>query len=293
MNLRDYRDTIALQKTWERPHPYETREELGDAIDRVIGFLVDEEAQGRPRPSDSNHPRSLLRSLLNVRPPLGLPGRILNDLDRILWTERLKAGIIWPGDIVPVSQSLGCRGPRGDVLCLWQGDITRLGTGAIVNAANDALLGCFTPLHSCVDNCIHSAAGPRLRDDCARIMAIQREPEAPGKAKITRAYNLPAHFVLHTVGPIVWDGLTAQHREALASCYAACLDLAAGVGGIDTIAFCAISTGVYRFPRAQAAPIAVDTVTQWLDSNPGPFRKIILDVYSQDDHEHYRRLLSR
>lgn len=206
--------------------------------------------------------------------------------------ERVKAGVVRSGDIPPISQSLACRRRHGNVFCLWRGDITRIGTDAIVNAANNALLGCLAPLHSCIDNCIHSAAGPRLRADCAKIMALQREPEAPGQAKITRAYNLPARFILHTVGPIIHDKPTDQGRETLAVCYAACLDLAAEVGGIETIAFCSISTGVYRFPGDEAASIAVDTVTQWLDQNQGPFRKILFDVYSQGDHEHYRRLLS-
>jgi O-acetyl-ADP-ribose deacetylase (regulator of RNase III) len=292
MKLEDYREEIAIREVLARPETYVTSEESDIAIRRVIEFLTEEEGRNRLVPSDRNDSRRLLRGLLNVRPPGRLSGDILRELDRLLWTERVEAGIVLSSGIVPISESFGYPGRNGNVLCLWRGDITRLEADAIVNAANKELLGCFTPLHTCIDNCIHSAAGPQLREDCATIMAIQKQPETAGRAKITRGYNLPARFVLHTVGPIVQSALTEQHREALASCYVACLDLAAEAGGVDTIAFCSISTGVYRFPADEAALIAVNTVSQWLDTNRDVFRRIIFDVYSRDDHEHYRRLFT-
>jgi O-acetyl-ADP-ribose deacetylase (regulator of RNase III) len=293
MKLKDYIEEIAMREVLERPETYVNSEKSDIAIRRVIEFLTEEEGRTRLVPPDRIDARRLLRALLNVRPPGRLPADILRELDRLLWTERVEAGIVLSNDIAPISESFGYPGRHGDVLCLWQGDITRLEADAIVNAANKALLGCFSPLHACIDNCIHSAAGPQLREDCATIMAIQKQPEPAGRAKITRGYNLPAHFVLHTVGPIVQSDLTDQHREALAACYVACLDLAAEAGGVNTIAFCSISTGVYGFPADEASPIAVNTVSRWLDKNRDVFGKIIFDVYSQDDHEHYRRLFTR
>ena len=96
---------------------------------------------------------------------------------------------------------------------MWQGDITRLNADAIVNAANNQMVGCFQPLHACIDNAIHSAAGPQLRDDCEIIMSVQRELEETGNAKITRAYNLPSRYVLHTVGPIVPSETTLKSNK--------------------------------------------------------------------------------
>lgn len=149
-----------------------------------------------------------------------------------------------------------------DKFVLWQGDITQLNADAIVNAANKYMLGCFQPLHACIDNAIHSAAGPQLREDCETIMSNQKESEMTGGAKITRGYNLPAKFDLHTVGPIVPKGteLTEKQKAELASCYQACLEVANEIGGIKTIAFCAISTGVFGFPKPDAANIAIKTV---------------------------------
>ena len=96
--------------------------------------------------------------------------------------------------------------PQGKGLQVWQGDITRLRVDAIVNAANSELLGCFIPLHSCIDNAIHSSAGIQLRDACYRVMRAQGHEEATGKAKITLGFNLPAKYVIHTVGLVIPDG---------------------------------------------------------------------------------------
>src|SRR4029078_8164173 len=104
-------------------------------------------------------------------------------------------------------------------IVLWQGDITRLNADAIVNAANSALLGCFRPNHGCIDNAIHSAAGLQLRDECYQLMITQGHEELTRRAKITKAYNLPSKYVLHTVGPIIQGSLTKNDCDQLASCY--------------------------------------------------------------------------
>jgi len=284
MNLSSYRSRIHLDDPWPRPRPCEGAE--AQAIQaRVLGFL----GAG----AGFQEPRRLLRGLLNQRPPGDWPEAFLVDLDRLLWTERLAAGWVEPHALPSVQAAFGHRGPQGDRLQLWQGDITGLGADAIVNAANSELLGCFAPHHACIDNVIHSAAGPRLREDCAMIMAQQGTPEAPGQAKLTRAYNLPSRYVLHTVGPIVQGRLTEAHRQLLASCYRACLELAAEVETIQTLAFCCISTGVFGFPPDEAAPIALATVSQWLARHPDRFQSILFNVYSGEDLGRYRQLFTR
>ncbi len=175
-------------------------------------------------------------------------------------------------------------------IAVWQGDITRLRADAVVNAANSALLGCFCPCHGCIDNAIHSAAGLQLRDECARLMTAQGHPEPNGRAKLTKGYNLPARYVLHTVGPIVRGGVTGRDRRELASCYRSCLELAAE-HGLESVAFCCISTGEFRFPNQEAAEIAVKTVAGFLQHNTS-IRKVIFNVFKDVDAGIYRALLS-
>ncbi|WP_005037156.1 protein-ADP-ribose hydrolase [Holophaga foetida] len=280
--LQAYRDLVAIDLPWSRPCPCEG-EEAQAVLERVLDFLGAGEG--------FREPRRLLRGLLNRRPPGNWSEELLVELDRLLWAERLAGGWVEADALPSVRESFGY-GASGRLI-LWRGDITRLGVDAIVNAANSELLGCFSPLHACIDNAIHSAAGPRLREDCARIMALQGEPEPTGTAKLTRAYNLPSRFVLHTVGPIVQGRLTAEHRRLLASCYTACLDLAAQVEEIRTLAFCGISTGVFGFPAEEAAPIALETVSRWLERYPDRFKSILFNVYTEEDHERYRRLFLR
>ena len=179
-----------------------------------------------------------------------------------------------------------------EAIALWHGDITRLRVDAIVNAANAQLLGCFQPFHACIDNAIHWAAGPRLREDCGRIMATQGHVEATGLAKITRGYNLPARFVVHTVGPIVHGHLTEGHRRELARCYRTCLDEAAEVGGIHTLAFCAISTGVFGFPKRPAAAVAIDAVSTWMEARPRMLSRVVFVVFSDEDRAAYTAALT-
>ena len=172
----------------------------------------------------------------------------------------------------------------GTPMKVWRGDITRLAVDAIVNAANAELLGCFRPGHACIDNAIHSAAGPRLREDCARIMEIQGHPETSGTAKITRAYHLPSRFVLHTVGPIVAGGRVGPDDErTLVACYGSCLELAAATPSIRSFAFCAISTGVFGYPKDRAADVAVRTVSRWLRERPKTFDLVVFCVFSEAD----------
>lgn len=179
----------------------------------------------------------------------------------------------------------------GTGLLEWQGDITRLKVDAIVNAANAQMLGCFVPLHRCIDNAIHSAAGVQLRLACAEMMQGGDEPT--GRAQITPAFNLPAKFVLHTVGPIVLTGRPLRTQEVqLASCYRSCLNLASEKG-LESVAFCCISTGEFRFPNDQACRIAVSTVRSWLAAHPeSTVKTIVFNTFKDIDHELYTNALA-
>lgn len=248
----------------------------------LLEELPEYRAQAALFPQEDAAQRRLLRSLMNVRPPMPLKAEFLRVQDELLRAEREAKGVVDAGALPDV--------PGHPGIAVWQGDITCLAADAIVDADNSALLGCFCPCHGCIDNAIHSAAGLQLRDECNQIMTAQGHPEPSGRAKLTRGYNLPARYVLHTVGPIVRGRVTRRDRQALASCYRACLELAAE-HQLETVAFCCISTGEFRFPNREAAGIAVETVTGFLRRDT-PVRKVIFNVFKDIDAEIYRDLLS-
>ena len=225
--------------------------------------------------------RGLLRALMNVRPPRPLSEEFLHLQDELLSAEREERGVV---DVMTLPAV-----PSDPRIVLWQGDITRLGADAIVNAANSVLLGCFIPCHRCIDNAIHSAAGLQLRAECAAIMERQGHPEETGRAKLTAGYNLPACHVLHTVGPIVAGALTDEDRVLLASCYRSCLSLAAA-HRLRSVAFCCISTGEFHFPNAAAAEIAVREVRAFLRENDS-IERVVFNVFKDEDRAIYERLL--
>ena len=246
--------------------------------------LLDEMPQFRQEakrvPRDAEEQRYFLRCLMNVREPGTLSERFLNAQDELLSREREEKGVIHVAELPPV--------PGDERLILWQGDITRLDADAIVNAANSALLGCFRPGHNCIDNVIHSTAGLQLREECAAIMRTQGHEEPTGQAKITKGYNLPAKHVLHTVGPIIDGPLTNSDRELLASCYRSCMKLAEE-NGLKSVAFCCISTGVFRFPKDEAARIAVSTVREYLKHSR--IEKVVFCVHGDENLRIYQSLL--
>lgn len=141
-----------------------------------------------------------------------------------------------------------------------------------------------------VANIIHTMAGIQLRLACHKIMQAQGHEEPTGQAKITPGFNLPSKFVLHTVGPIIEDEVTHEDQKLLASCYLSCLDLASR-NHLKSIAFCCISTGVFRFPPKQAAEIAVQTVREYLKQGTS-IQRVIFNVFKDSDWEIYHRLLS-
>lgn len=248
----------------------------GEQLELLIRTL----APGQAVPADDDEKWALFRALVNTRPPEPVGEGFLRIQDSLLRGEIAAKGITRPADWDPAA------GP----FYLWRGDITTLAADAIVNAANSGMLGCFLPGHWCIDNAIHTYAGVQLRLECAAVMDSQGYPEPPGRAKITRAYNLPAKYVLHTVGPVVDGPLTGEHRRLLADCYRSCLRLA-DRRGLKSVAFCCISTGEFRFPQDQAAAIAVDTVKETL-RQCRHVDKIIFNVFTQEDEQIYRRLLA-
>jgi O-acetyl-ADP-ribose deacetylase (regulator of RNase III) len=235
----------------------------------------------------------LFRSLVNVRPPRLLEGEPLAVQNAFLKGEIAAKGI-------EDAEFLFARaGGSEDAIngmsdtAVWQGDITTLKADAIVNAANSELLGCWVPCHACIDNCIHTYAGVQLRYDCAAIMHVQKFTEPAGQAKITPAYNLPAKYVLHTVGPIITGKVSARDRQLLSSCYTSCLN-AAAENGCRSVAFCCISTGVFHFPNEEAAEIAVQTVRSWQKEQRAagnePVR-VVFCVYKDIDKTIYEKIL--
>ncbi len=161
-----------------------------------------------------------------------------------------------------------------------RGDITTLAVEAIVNAANESLLG-----GSGVDGAIHRAAGPELLAECRTLDGCRT-----GRAKVTKGYRLPAAFVIHTVGPVYADGRSGE-PDLLRSCYRECLTLAAE-WGVQSIAFPCLSTGVFGYPKAAACAVAVDAVLEWLAGHDSP-QVVTFCCFGEDDEQLYRERLSR
>ena len=252
----------------------------------LIQYLLKENPRydGVEIPNSEAEQKRLLRSLVNVREAIPASGDFLRVQDEYLQEENRSRGITDIADLKPVTATtLSDRD-----IYLWRGDITTLKVGAIVNAANSGMTGCYQPCHACIDNCIHTFAGIQLRGVCAEIMQKQGHEEPTGQAKITRAFNLPCDFVIHTVGPIVRGKLTDRDRELLASCYKSCLKLAEE-NGVQSIAFCCISTGVFHFPADKAARIAVSTVRDWKKRTESKM-KVVFNVFSEKDEEIYKEV---
>ena len=264
-----------------------------EMLDALLSALRAESPTGAdiPLPGDTAGKWHLLRTLMNIRPPVAISPGLLEMQDRLLSARCTATGVTRLDALRSIQLEFpGTRTPFADRLVLWRGDIIALAVDAIVNAANEQLLGCFVPHHRCIDNAISSAAGMQLRLECAEIIRAQGHSEPTGQARLTRGYNLPARYVLHTVGPIVTDQPTEAHDGQLASCYRACLSLAARQGDISSVAFCCISTGEFRFPRGRAAEIAVQTMCDWMKHSDGGIDKVVFNVFTLEDHDVYAGL---
>ena len=275
-------------------------------LKNIIMYLMADEHVSHQIPSSLEERQRMMRALMNVWSSESiqacLEGRVATNEDEVnvweprpisedflkmqdaeLQMQREDKGVVSLKDMAAANSSLFT---FHSSLLLWQGDITRLKVEAIVNAANAQALGCWAPLHNCIDNCIHSAAGIQLRKECADKM--QGRLLATGDAFITQGYNLPARYVIHTVGPIIPDGIpTKEQEEQLAQCYRSCLDLAEQ-NGLESIAFCCISTGVFHFPNELAARIAIETVKSYPRH---ALKTIVFNVFLDKDRDIYQQLL--
>ncbi len=253
-----------------------------ERLDFLIGFLLGEKGRydSIKIPENIDEKKKLFRSLCNIRLPKDVSYEFLEIHDEYLKLEALEKGVVQFSTLEPIDNNI----------YLWQGDITRLAVDAIVNAGNSKLLGCFQPLHNCIDNAIHSFSGVQLRNECNKIMLQQGFDEKNGCAKITSGYNLPCKYIIHTVGPIVYGEVTKENINDLKNCYLESLKLAENKG-LKSIAFCCISTGEFCFPNLEAGKIAIETVKGYLENTKSGI-EVVFNVFKGIDYEIYRRLLS-
>ena len=264
-----------------------------ERLDLLVEEFKEDSVQYRnlETPKDTEGKKRILRSLMNIRMPKMMPASVLQVQDEYLQGRIRENGIVTLNDI-PTIADQGSRHDFADKLSIWQGDITRLAVDAIVNAANSQMLGCFIPMHTCIDNCIHTFAGIQLRAECDRQMRKLRAEYGPDYEQptavpmLTDGYNLPAKNVVHIVGPIVQGRLTKGLEQDLADCYKNTLDLCLE-NGLKSVAFCCISTGVFHFPNKRAAEIAVKTVTEWLKAHPLALERVIFNVFKDEDKAYY------
>lgn len=264
---------------------FKTQDERLDFL--VEAFKADsDDYKDIETPHDNKGKQVLLRSLMNVRMPKKLPDEVIMVQDEYLRERAIEKGVVRLEDIAI----------RKGKLSIWQGDITRLALDAIVNAANSEMLGCFVPMHACIDNQIHSYAGVELREECYEKMSELRKKygsdyvQATAVPMLTDAYNLPAKKVIHIVGPIVAGKLTSELEKDFADCYSNTLDLCLK-HGLRTVAFCCISTGVFNFPQKRAAEIAVETVEKFLKLHTDAMDRVVFNVFKDEDREYYEELL--
>jgi O-acetyl-ADP-ribose deacetylase (regulator of RNase III) len=230
--------------------------------------------------------RRRLTALLTTRRSPEIPEEAWPLLHE-LWNRESKARPFQSAAELP---RLTSNGQWADAVTLWRGDITGLEAGAIVNAANSSLTGCYVPFHGCVDNAIHTAAGPWLREACERIMDERGRPEPVGTATVTSAFYLPCKYVLHTVGPTIREGTPSDRdREVLAACYRACLTAALDLH-VDSAAFCAISSGVFGYPKRDAARVSLGAIREFLAAHGGALHVVIV-AFSESDEGVYREAI--
>lgn len=268
-----------------------------EVIDNLLEQLKEDSIEYKNLEVSNNieEKKLAIRSFMNIRMPREIPKKLLQIQDIYLQEELAKIGVVSLSEIPTIKEQYESSCPFADKLSIWQGDITRLKVDAIVNAANSQMLGCFVPCHKCIDNAIHSRAGMQLREECSHIMNDRRGQygrqyeEPTGTATLTNGYNLPCHYVIHTVGPIVYGNLNELHKQQLSNCYENVLKCCMEYS-IKSVAFCCISTGEFHFPNEEAAKIAVETVTDFFrcykDCN---IERVIFNVYKDMDKEIYEK----
>jgi O-acetyl-ADP-ribose deacetylase (regulator of RNase III) len=294
VSLSAYAESIHLLEPFDRPSfsyvDDSTRYTEFNALLSEIKKENSRAVRAAATPQNQELTYVCIRSFLNVRPPIPVSEPMQTLLDHYLLDFQSRIPITKLSSISTLSQDFPTLTiPHSAEFSLWIGDITRLEVDAIVNACNEQMLGCFSPMHTCIDNCIHTFASPRLRHDMGIIMDMQQCFEPTGIAKVTRAYLLPSRFVLHTVGPIFGQQSEQESVKLLAASYTNCLDLAVEVGA-RSVAFCCLSTGVFGFPNELASVVAVKTCAEWLDGHPGTMDRIVFNCFSEKDAAFYRKV---
>ena len=267
--------------SYDMPYQSDKKELSMEQTERrtsLIKYLLEERNETISIPSDEGSQKRLLRALLNVRPPMPVSAEFLSLQDEYLTERKYERGIADVKNLV-----------YSDGISLFKGDITTLNADVIVNAANSAMLGCFCPSHNCIDNAIHTFAGVQVRLDCNNIMKGNEAEN--GEVIVTKAYNLPSRFIFHTVGPVVCGRVTKENESDLAKCYRNCL-IKADEMKLNSIAFCCISTGVFGYPKEEAALLAVKVVREYKEQTASDI-KIIFDVFTEEDYELYGRILGK
>ena len=254
-----------------------------EKLDFLIGYLLNENKNIKIEriPQNITEKKKLYRSLCNIREAKPISEEYLQKENEYLQEELKKKYITKVQSILPIKKS-----KLGNKICLWKGDITTLEIDAIVNAGNSQGLGCFIPCHKCIDNQINTFAGISLRLECNKIMKDKNYFLDTGKAFITKGYNLPAKYIIHTVGPVIYNNVTKKEEKQLMDCYINSLKLAMK-NGIRTIAFPCISTGEFKFPKEKASKLAISAVKSFLDEYAGGLEKVVFNVYGEEDYKIY------
>ncbi|MCT4613740.1 MAG: protein-ADP-ribose hydrolase [Marinifilaceae bacterium] len=288
IDLKSYREAINLDLRFV---PQKSTSSLNDLLSYLAKEKSGQQLLSQINLEDEEYStRELIRALLTVRPSGGVTDELVAMIDSMLQQE-LKHKTITPHQSIATVEG---NYPSKAKVSVWNGDISTLKIDAIVNAGNNQMLGCFVPFHNCIDNVIHNASGIMLREACATIMNLQGSLETTGCAKITRAYNLPSNFVLHTVGPIVRGREPNEmDKQDLRNAYESCLNLAKEQGTIKSIAFCSISTGVFGYPIEQASELALETVNNWLENNPNTIEHVVFNTFGDETTAVYTNLLNQ
>lgn len=246
-------------------------------IDYLIEYLLKERGEEKDL-SKVEDKKSLYKALCNIREAKPISEEYIKVENDYLQEELQKKGIVSIQDIGNTN------------ILLWQGDITRLKVDCIVNPANSEGLGCFNPTHKCLDNIIGTNAGVSLRLECWEVMKTKNNYLAPGDCMITKGYNLPSKYVIHTVGPMIQHTVTEKDRNTLRNCYYNSLELA-HQNHLKTIAFPCIATGLFGYPKEEASLIAIQTIKDYIQKYPNNFDTIIFNVFTEEDLEIYQKNL--
>ena len=279
---------------------YNTIEDQKKRLDYLISILLKETNYQIKIPDDLQKKHYIYKSLCNMRHPYPLPNEFFK-VERDYLQERLKSYKITDfNEIQPLSithkfllQTKKIKNLNN--ICLWKGDITKLKIDAIVNAGNSDGLGCFEPTHVCIDNQIHSEAGAALRLECYEYMKKINFVLKDGQAMITKAYNLPCKNVIQTVGPCIEGGFQPNEKQNfdLGQCYTNSLKLLIEKK-LYSIAFPAISTGLYGFPKKLAAILALQRIDEFisgLNKEDKDKIKVIINVYDDSNLQVYETVL--